>query len=52
MGRITENDIELYAIEELENLGYSYISGPNIAPDTDAQERTSFDQVIRTERLL
>ena len=39
MEKITENDIELYAIEELENLGYSYIYGPDIAPDTDAQER-------------
>ena len=51
MAKVTENDIELYAIEELENLGYSYIYGPDIAPDTDAQERTSFDQVILTERL-
>ncbi|MFD2529338.1 type I restriction endonuclease subunit R [Polaribacter marinaquae] len=51
MAKITENDIELYAIEELEKLGYSYIYGPDIAPDTDAQERTSFDQVILTERL-
>jgi len=51
MAKITENDIELYAIEELENLGYSYIYGPDIAPDTDAQERTSFDQVILIERL-
>ncbi len=51
MAKITENDIELYAIEELENLGYSYIYGPDIAPDTDAQERTSFDQVILTERF-
>ena len=51
MAKITENEIELYAIEELENLGYSYIYGPDIAPDTDAQERTSFDQVILTERL-
>ena len=51
MTKITEKDIELYAIEELENLGYSHIYGPDMAPDTDAQERTSFDQVILTERL-
>ncbi len=51
MTKITEKDTELYAIKELENLGYSYIYGPDIAPDTDAQERTSFDQVILTERL-
>jgi len=51
MAKITENDIELYAIEELENLGYSYIYGPDIAPDTDAQERTTFDQVVLIEGL-
>src|SRR5690554_3691829 len=51
MTKITENNIELYAIEELENLGYSYIYGPDIAPESDAQERTSYDQVILTERL-
>ena len=28
MTKVTENDIELYAIEELENLGYTYIYGP------------------------
>src|SRR5690606_10987350 len=38
-------------IEELENLGYSYIYGPDIAPDSDAQERTSYDQVVLTARL-
>jgi hypothetical protein len=27
MTKVTENDIELYAIEELENLGYTYIYG-------------------------
>ncbi len=51
MNKLTENNIENCAVEEFKNLGYSYIYGPDIAPDTDAQERTSFDQVILTERL-
>ena len=51
MTKITENDIELYAIEELEKLGFSYIYGPEIAPEGESQERASFDQVILTERL-
>jgi type I restriction enzyme R subunit len=51
MAKITENDIELYAIEELENLGYSYIYGPEIAPDGDTPERNAYDEVILTERL-
>ncbi|WP_271424772.1 type I restriction endonuclease subunit R [Aequorivita sinensis] len=51
MAKITENDIELYAIEELENLGYSYIYGPEIAPDGDAQERNTYDEVILTQKL-
>ena len=51
MQKVTENDIELYAIEELEKLGFSYIYGPDIAPEGESQERASFDQVILTERL-
>ena len=33
--RITEFDIEALAIELLENQGYQYIYGPDIAPDTE-----------------
>ena len=33
MTKITENDIELLAIELLENQGYEYIHGPSIAPE-------------------
>src|SRR5690554_6327667 len=51
MPKITENKIELYAIEELENLGYSYIYGPDIAPEGQAEERESFAEVILKERL-
>ena len=51
MNKITENDIELWAIEELESLGWSYIHGAVIAPDGDAPERTSFCDVILKGRL-
>ena len=51
MKKITENDIELYAIEELESLGYTYIYGPEIGPDSDHSQRTSYDQVVLTQHL-
>lgn len=51
MTKITENDIELWAIEELENLGWSYIHGAIIAPDGDEPERNSFSDVILKIRL-
>lgn len=51
MTKVTENDIELYAIEELEGLGYHYIYGPKIAPDSNSPERESYDQVILINHL-
>lgn len=51
MIKITENDIELLAIEKLEGLGYHYLYGPNIAPDGDAPERSSYEEVLLTGRL-
>lgn len=51
MNRITENAIEQLTIERLEQLGYSYIYAPNIAPDSSAPERDSFEQVILRGRL-
>lgn len=52
MSRIVEQDIEDAAIEILEkDLGYSYIHGPEIAPDSENPERKSFDEVVLEERL-
>ncbi len=51
MTRITENHIELLAIERLEALGYEYIYGPDIAPDSETPERSSFEQVLLPDRL-
>ncbi|MCO4291356.1 type I restriction endonuclease subunit R [Solitalea sp. MAHUQ-68] len=51
MTRITENHIELLAIERLESLGYEYIYAPDIAPDSETPERESFEQVLLLNRL-
>ncbi|MBU1113608.1 MAG: type I restriction endonuclease subunit R [Bacteroidetes bacterium] len=51
MIKITENDIELLAIEQLEKLGYNYIYAPDIAPDSDRPERESFEDVLLVNRL-
>lgn len=50
--KITENEIELLAIELLEKLGYRYIYAPEIAPDSESPMRSSFEEVILREKLL
>lgn len=49
--KITENEIELFAIELLEQLGFEYIYAPDIAPDSDTPMRESFEDVIFHEKL-
>lgn len=51
MTKITENDIELWAIEELEHLGWNYMHGAVLAPDGEHPERNSFSDVILKGRL-
>lgn len=51
MSPLTENQIELLAIECLETLGYEYIHGPEIAPDGEAPERDTYEQVLLMARL-
>jgi type I restriction enzyme R subunit len=51
MTKLTENDIELWAIEELENLGWKYLNGSIIAPDGVHPERNSFNDVVLRGRL-
>src|SRR5690554_6972425 len=51
MTKITENDIEIWAIEELENLGWKYIHGATIAPDGESPERNSFSDIVLEQRL-
>lgn len=51
MTKITESSIETFAVELLERLGYEYVYAPDIAPDSETPERTSFEQVILSDRL-
>ncbi len=47
---ITENEIEHIALSYLQNLGYEYVSGIDIAPDGIHPER-QYDEVVLTTRL-
>jgi len=49
--KITESEIETFAINLLEKQGYQYIYGPSIAPDSDTPERASFEDVLLLDRL-
>ncbi len=51
MKPITENHIELLAIEQLRSLGWQYLYGLVIAPGAEAEERTDFEQILLTDRL-
>jgi type I restriction enzyme R subunit len=51
MTKITENLIELLAIQCLEALGYNYLYGPDIAPDGHSPERDSYEKVLLLRRL-
>ena len=49
--KITESAIEEFAIDLLEKQGYQYIYAPDIAPDSETPERSSFEDVLLLERL-
>ncbi|MDI3486915.1 MAG: type restriction enzyme subunit, partial [Methanolobus sp.] len=49
--KITESEIENFAIELLERQGYRYIYAPDISSDSDTPERSSFEDVLLLERL-
>ncbi|HEY5509950.1 MAG TPA: type I restriction endonuclease subunit R [Prolixibacteraceae bacterium] len=51
MTKITESAIELLAIKKLEDLGYHYLYGPDIASDGTNPERVAYDQVLLVQRL-
>ncbi|NJD23502.1 MAG: type I restriction endonuclease subunit R [Melioribacter sp.] len=51
MPKITESNIESFAIELLQSLGWDYIHGLAIAPGAEQQERENFEQVVLTQRL-
>ncbi|KAF5426339.1 Type I site-specific restriction-modification system, R (restriction) subunit [Candidatus Methanomarinus sp.] len=49
--KITESEIEKFAIELLEKQGYQYIYAPDIAPDSEMPQRRSFEDILLLERL-
>ena len=51
MSYMTESLVEEYAIQLLTGLGYSYLYGPDIAPDSVNPERSSFAEVLLSERV-
>ncbi len=52
MSKLTESAIELFAIEQFEQLGYQYVYGPSIAPDAEQPERNRWDEVLLRGRLM
>ncbi|MDP2255721.1 MAG: type I restriction endonuclease subunit R [Polaromonas sp.] len=48
---LTESAIETFAIKLFERLGYIYLHGPDIAPDSDSPERSSYAEVLLPGRL-
>lgn len=51
MSKITENDIELYTVKELEDLGFQFLHGPDVAPDGELSERQAYSDVVLVDRL-
>jgi type I restriction enzyme R subunit len=49
--KLTESHVEEAALAWLAELGYAVKAGPDIAPDSAAPERVSYDDVILTDRL-
>ncbi|WP_069658583.1 type I restriction endonuclease subunit R [Arcticibacter eurypsychrophilus] len=51
MKPITESNIETFAIETLQHIGWTYIPGLMIGPGAVQAERDSFEQIILIDRL-
>jgi type I restriction enzyme R subunit len=51
MPKLCESEIEKMAIEELQTLGYAYISGVDLAPDAPNPERNSYGDILLMGRL-
>lgn len=49
MNKITESNIETFAIEILQKLGWKYVHG--LAPSADFPDWESFEHIILTQRL-
>ncbi|MCA4158016.1 type I restriction endonuclease subunit R [Priestia megaterium] len=51
MFKYNESELEIAALEWLEELNYEIVEGPDIAPDGDCAERKSFHDVVLVDRL-
>ena len=51
MTKITDSATELLAIKKLEDLGYHYLCGQDIASDGTHPERDNYEQVLLFQRL-
>ena len=51
MALITEEQVELQAVEWFKELGYQYKQGPDISPEGTAPERDQFRTVVLEQRL-
>ena len=51
MAFISEDDLEQMSLEWFQEVGYTFIYGPLLAPDGETPERDDFRQVVLTGRL-
>ena len=51
MGKMTESAIEDLALERLQQLGYAYLHGPDIAPDSATPLRASLESPLLESKL-
>ncbi|MED2749764.1 type I restriction endonuclease subunit R [Bacillus thuringiensis] len=51
MFKYNESELELAALEWLEEMDYEIVEGPDIAPDGDYAERGSFHDIVLVDRL-
>ena len=51
MAFISEDDLEQMSLEWFQEIGYTFIHGPLLAPDGETRERDDFRQVVLTALL-
>ena len=51
MAFISEDDLEQMCLEWFQEIGYTFIHGPLLAPDGETPERDDYRQVVLTGRL-
>ena len=51
MAFMTEEELEMMSLEWFKEIGYSFVHGPDLAPDGKSPEREDFRQVILVNRL-